>query len=305
MNWTEPDPLSDRLSPDDPVLRPEVDSPADAAYVDAYRWFARATAAFRRAVREADAADAQTVPDVPGYALLGELGEGGFGTVYLARQAALGRLVAVKLLRPDRGIFPDVLARFDRERLALAALRHPNILGVIDAGEADGQRYLVTEYAAGGSLRQYMRQADDTTGSADPGESPRRSRPVLWPEADAVRLVATLARAADAAHRQQYVHRDLKPENVLVWLPRDEPGPDRVGMLPPGAVPKIADFGLVKLLAGDPEAETESYEPDAATPAFARFGTPRYMAPEQFRGETAAAGPAADVWRSAAFWPSW
>jgi serine/threonine protein kinase/WD40 repeat protein len=153
-------------------------------------------------------------PALPGYEILCELGRGGMGVVYQARQQNLGRLVALKMLLADGGAGPEELARFRREAEAVAALRHANIVHIYDVGEKDGRPFFVLEYVDGGSLAR------------------RLARQPL-PCAEAAELVATLARAMHRAHENGIVHRDLKPANILLMA---------------DGTPKIADFGLAKKL---------------------------------------------------------
>jgi WD40 repeat protein len=149
---------------------------------------------------------------VPGYEILGELGRGGMGVVYKARQVALNRLVALKMVLGAVHTGPHERARFRGEAEAAAHLQHPNVVQVYEVGEQDGRPYLAMEYVAGGSLAQ--RAAE---GPLDP----------RW----AAGLVETLARAMHAAHQRGILHRDLKPANVL---------------LAADGTPKITDFGLAK-----------------------------------------------------------
>jgi tetratricopeptide (TPR) repeat protein len=149
-----------------------------------------------------------------GYEILEEIGAGGMGVVFKARQAGLGRLVALKRIHAGGHPRPEVLSRFRREAEAVARLDHPNIVRIYEVGEQDGQPYLALEYVAGGTLGKRL--------AGNP----------LAPTAAAA-LVETLARAIDHAHRQGIVHRDLKPANIL---------------LSDAETPKITDFGLAKLL---------------------------------------------------------
>ena len=153
-------------------------------------------------------------PTVPGYEIITELGRGGMGVVYKARQVGLNRLVALKMILAGGHAGPDELARFRREAEAVARVKHPNIVQVYDVGEAGGLPYFSLEFVEGGSLDKKLAGAP-------------------LPPADAAALVETLARAMAAAHAAGLVHRDLKPANVL---------------LAADGTPKVSDFGLVKKL---------------------------------------------------------
>jgi WD40 repeat protein len=154
-------------------------------------------------------------PSVPGYEILEELGRGGMGVVYKARQVSLNRTVALKMILAGAHAGPTELARFRREAEAIARLRHPNLVQVYEVGEYEGRPFFSLEFMEGGTLH------------ARAGGRPQ-------PPAEAAALVETLARAVHAVHRAGIVHRDLKPDNVL--LTED------------GGVPKVADFGLAKPL---------------------------------------------------------
>ncbi len=160
------------------------------------------------------ASSGATLPAVPGYEMLGVLGRGGMGVVYKARQVALGRVVALKMIRDGVLAGPRERARFRAEAKAVARLQHPNIVQVHDLGEQDGRPFFTLELCEGGSLDRKL---------AGKPLDPRK----------AARLVEVLARAVQAAHQAGVVHRDLKPANVLIA--RDN-------------VPKITDFGLAKQL---------------------------------------------------------
>ncbi len=142
------------------------------------------------------------------------LGRGGMGVVYKARQPALDRLVALKVLAPEKGTDPRFATRFTREAQALARLNHPNIVTVYDFGESNGLFYLLMEFVDGVSLRQLLERRE------------------IAPET-ALAIVPHICVALQYAHEQGIVHRDIKPENVLL---------DKAGRV------KIADFGIAKML---------------------------------------------------------
>jgi tetratricopeptide (TPR) repeat protein len=219
----------------------------------------------------ASAPSAQRSGPQPGYELLEEIGHGGMGVVYKARQVGLDRVVALKRLRAGASAGPEDRARFQREGLAVARLQHPHIVQIHEIGEQDGLPFIVMEFVGGGSLTDRL------------AEGP-------FPPRDAARLVETLARAMHYAHRQGVVHRDLKPANVLLASGGRQPPVLTAtgGSRPPlaGCVPKITDFGLAK----HPDV------PAGQTQSGAIVGTPSYMAPEQAAGRAAEVRPAADVY---------
>ncbi len=205
--------------------------------------------------------------------LLHELGRGGMGIVYLARQLRLKRLVAFKVI--PAGADVALRARFRAEAAAVARLQHANIVQIHEVGDQASALFLALEYVEGGTL------ADRLAGQPQP---PR----------EAARLLEVLARAVHYAHQKGVVHRDLKPANVLL-APSDRPDAVRLGRDPATAKPcepKITDFGLAKLLTPDPNDST----PGAQTQSGAIVGTPAYMTPEQARGDVRAVGPATDVY---------
>jgi hypothetical protein len=201
-------------------------------------------------------------PEVPCYEVLKELGRGGMGVVYLARDRALNRLVAVKMILAGRTASAADRARLRAEAEAAARVHHPHVIQVFSSGEHDGCPYFVCEYAPGGSLAKRI------------GHQPQ-------PPRAAARLVMLLTRAAHAAHREGIVHRDLKPGNVLLAPPADE-----AALNTPYGLPKVADFGLAKYLDGR-MGQTGSND---------ILGTVHYMAPEQAEGKANEVGPAADVY---------
>jgi WD40 repeat protein/serine/threonine protein kinase len=217
-------------------------------------------------------------PHVPGYEILRELGRGGMGVVYQARQESLQRLVALKMILAGPHARSEERERFRGEAQAIARLQHPNIVKIHEVGEADGRLYLSLEYVDGGSLSQRLK------GTPQP---PRH----------AAQLIATLATATHAAHQQGIIHRDLKPANILLavasgqWPVASKDQQAKAPSLPTGhwslaTIPKITDFGLAKQLRPDGKPA----RPDLA------IGTPSYMAPEQMVGRTDALSPATDVY---------
>ena len=196
---------------------------------------------------------------------MGELGRGGMGVVYKARQIKANRVVALKMLLSGAHANKDELSRFQREAEAVAQLQHPNIVQMYDIGEHAGLPFFSMEFVDGGGLHKRLTHA------------------VLSP-LEAGALVETLARAIHAAHEAGIVHRDLKPANILLSRQRRS-GNDSNNRLPLGK-PKITDFGLAKKLEGE----------TALTTSGTIMGTPTYMAPEQAAGNSKLVGPAADVY---------
>ena len=186
------------------------------------------------------------------YRLERRLGRGGFGAVYVATDTALDRRVAVKIARDDLPGGADLALRFKREARIAAAFVHPNVVTVHDFGFlAGGARgFLVMELLTGRTLRE---------------ELERRTR--LTPQ-QTLAVIRDICAAVGAAHRNQLAHRDLKPENIFLV----ETGH--------GALAKVLDFGIAKVLAGD-----ASLEPRRITRAGELIGTLAYMSPEQLRGE--------------------
>ena len=222
------------------------------------------------------------LPAVPGYEILEELGRGGMGVVYKARQLGLQRTVALKMLLTGTAAAPKDLVRFRAEAAAIARLRHPNIVQIFDVGEAAGRPYFVLEFVAGGNLAQHL-----------------QGTPL--PVQPAAHIVETLARAVQAAHAQGVIHRDLKPANILMQGPEvwasstggdSSLDPDTSPLIPSILTLKIADFGLAKCVSGDEEA------PDLRGPTVTGelLGTPNYMAPEQAMVPRQPVGPPADVY---------
>jgi serine/threonine protein kinase len=221
-------------------------------------------------------------PSVPGYEILGELGRGGMGIVYKARQLGLDRTVALKMVLPGIHTGPKNRARFHAEAAAIARLQHPNIVRIYDVGEAAGRPYFVLEFVAGGSLAQHLQ------GTPQPART-------------SARLVETLARAVHAAHSSGVIHRDLKPANILLEgsgvmgqasANRFARHSDQSALTSSCVTPKITDFGVAKCAGSDREAQ----DPGGATVTGELLGTPSYMAPEQAMVPRQPVGPAADVY---------
>jgi WD40 repeat protein len=171
----------------------------------------------------APGADAADLPVIPGYDIVKELGRGGMGVVYLARQVHLKRLVALKMILAGPHAGPEQLARFRKEGEAVARLQHPGVVQIHEDGVHEGRPFLALEFVDCGSLAEML---DGTP----------------WPARLAAQLVEALARAMQAAHERHIVHRDLKPANVLLTA---------------AGAPKVTDFGLVKFLDAE-AAQTQS-----------------------------------------------
>ncbi len=185
------------------------------------------------------------------YEIIVPLGAGGMGEVYRARDARLGRDVALKILTESFANDPDRLHRFEVEARAVAGLNHPNILAVFDVGRYNGMPFLVSELLEGESLRALL----------DRGPLPQRK---------AIEYGVQIAHGLAAAHEKGIVHRDLKPENIFVT--------------PDGRV-KILDFGLAKLVQNADAEPNELTLTSSHTAAGVIMGTASYMAPEQVRGK--------------------
>jgi serine/threonine-protein kinase len=193
-------------------------------------------------------------PTVPGYEIEEEVGRGAVGAVYRARQAAINRPCALKVVLEGQTGRTDKLTRFFEEGRAIARFKHPNIVGIYDLGTHETGPFMALEWVGGGTL------ADRIAGTP-------------LPPTEAAKLATTLARAVGYAHEHGVIHRDLKPANVLMT----EAGE-----------PKIADFGLAKLL--------NAVNPDGSLTAGQPLGTPTYMAPEQTGTGRGEVSPAADVY---------
>jgi serine/threonine-protein kinase len=193
------------------------------------------------------------------YRVLSLLGEGGMGAVYLAEHPGIGRRVAVKVLHKQFSGDEQLLGRLLNEARAANAIRHPNIIEILDSGmRDDGTPYLVMELLEGESL----------------GGRLRRAGPM--PIGDAIAFTLQTASALGAAHKKGIVHRDLKPDNLfIVGLSADESA--RVEADGPNERMKVLDFGIAKLQMPQPGDSVK-------TRTGTLMGTPIYMSPEQCRG---------------------
>ncbi|MET9731970.1 serine/threonine-protein kinase [Streptomyces sp. NPDC006458] len=184
---------------------------------------------------------------VAGYRIEREIGRGGMAVVYQARDLRLERTVALKLLAPELARNDTFRRRFTHESRVAAALDHPNIVPVFEAGETDGVLYIAMRYVPGSDLRHLL----------------DRQGPL--PLSAALRIVAQVASALDAAHEHGLVHRDVKPGNVLVARGTDSDHPEHV---------YLTDFGLTK----------KSLSLTGFTSVGQFVGTLDYVAPEQISG---------------------
>lgn len=189
---------------------------------------------------------------VNNYDVISLLGEGGMGSVYLAQHPFMGRRAAIKVLRPDLAKDSMLVLRFMNEARAANAIRHPNIIDIIDVGiMADSDvPYLMMEFLDGEALSSRIRRNGHLSIT------------------DTVEFAFQTAGALGAAHEQNIVHRDLKPDNLFVIADTSSPGKERV---------KVLDFGIAKL-RGDLSGNS------SMTQTGSLMGTPPYMSPEQCRG---------------------
>jgi serine/threonine-protein kinase len=239
---------------------------------------------------ESGAATSLSAPPAPiprqfgDYKLLEELGRGGMGVVYKARQRNPERTVALKMILRGNLASASDLARFRAEAQSAARLEgHPNIVAVHEVGECDGQPYFSMQFVEGTTLARLV------------------SRGPL-PPLEAACYLAAVARAVHYAHQNGILHRDLKPSNVLLAAPRSGvrgqgPGarkekddarslPDPCTLTPDPFLPMITDFGLAKRVESGP----------GVTQTGAIVGTPSYMAPEQAASNRGPLGPTSDVY---------
>ena len=197
------------------------------------------------------------------YEITSQLGKGGMGEVYQAKDTKLGRDVAIKVLPEEFAKDTDRVARFQREAKLLASLNHPNIAAIHGLEESDGTHFLVMELIEGQTL------ADRIKTGAIPVE-------------ESLKLALQITEALEAAHEKGVIHRDLKPANIKVT---------------PDSKVKVLDFGLAKAFAGEQDRVSLSNSPtlsDMATQQGLILGTAAYMSPEQARGKPV--DKRTDVW---------
>ncbi len=192
-----------------------------------------------------DAASALVGRVVQGYEFLEQIGEGGFGSVFRARQISVGRDVAIKVIRADLADDVDFIRRFEAEAELVARLEHPHIVPLYDYWREPGAAYMVMRLLKGGSLSQVLKQEAPNSGRL-PGVLP---------------LLLQIAQALHNAHQSGVVHRDLKPANILL---------DGLGNV------CLADFGIAKQTLSEESAQTTGGE---------IIGSIAYCAPEQLRGD--------------------
>lgn len=197
-----------------------------------------------------------------GYELLEQIGRGGQGVVYRARQVSLNRTVALKLLLHANSAEARALDRWRIEAETMARIHHPNIVPIHDFGQFEGETYLTMDLIAGESLARWIREQRFAL-PADRGKSHRAAAREI--QVRIARLMVTVARAVHTAHQCGFLHRDLKPGNILM----DEQGQ-----------PYVADFGLAKALDAD-QSRTRTGEV---------LGTAGYMSPEQTQGQKLGVG---------------
>jgi eukaryotic-like serine/threonine-protein kinase len=188
------------------------------------------------------------------YEIISQIGAGGMGEVYLARDLKLDRRIALKLLPAQFAAEPERVSRFEREARAASALNHPNIIIIHEVGQESGKHFIVTEYIAGETLRQKLNRGRLTSD-------------------DTLAIARQIANALVAAHHAGLVHRDIKPENIMIW---------------PDGLVKVLDFGLAKQLSEPrdlPRTGAAAHTVTPETDPDLLIGSLNYLSPEQVRHE--------------------
>jgi eukaryotic-like serine/threonine-protein kinase len=221
------------------------------------------------------------------FTILRRLAAGGMGQVYLARQKTLGRVVALKVCKPEIARDPRMKSRFLAEGLSLARLTHPNVVPVLSTGEDDGYLYLAMEYVAGPTLAQVLQAIHGTDPDSLASTVVARifANPEMedqsqsWQDSHArldrayqtwvIQTLQQVAQGLAAAHAAGILHRDIKPANIVFAA---------------NGVPKIVDFGLAR-----------ASQSPSTTVMGEFYGTPAYTSPEQARGDVEAVSAASDV----------
>ncbi|NUP97416.1 MAG: serine/threonine protein kinase, partial [Planctomycetaceae bacterium] len=274
--------LAQCLERDPAELQQALDAACEAHPQHASELRRRLSALRRVGLLEPAAGGERDFPERLGeFRLLERLGGGGMGVVYRAVQEPLGRLVALKLIRPEHLFFPSARERFRREAEAVARLQHPNIVPLYTVGEAQGLPYFAMELFEGATLAEVLEavqgRAPESLSSSDftaaiRGETPQSPADAevtatTWIEA-VVRAIVDVATALEHAHSRGVLHRDVKPSNIAL---------ERDGRA------RLFDFGLA--LTSDAPDEKAASSRGRMTRSGATVGTPHYMAPEQARGE--------------------
>ncbi|NQV22864.1 MAG: serine/threonine protein kinase [Rhodopirellula sp.] len=235
------------------------------------------------------------------FELLEELGRGGMGVVFRARQTDLNRIVAIKMILVNRLASQDHIRRFYQEAQAAGRLNHPNIVGIHEVGEVHGQHFFSMDCVDGVDLKDVLaagpaRSALKTRSTTPSGSVTSNSESALENSAasgsststtkfragerltfeQTARLIRDVARATDYLHDHGIIHRDLKPSNILI---------DASGQ------PRVTDFGLARVVSPGGQQQNEHHT-DSGT----IVGTPNYMSPEQAAGRLDEVGPASDIY---------
>ncbi len=209
-----------------------------------------------------------------GYRIVGTIGSGALSTIYKAAQEPLGRIVALKALKPEISPTSSFGEQLQREAKILADLAHPNIVLLLEANRTpSGRPYVVLEYVDGPSLQEVLARGDDGAGPSRPKSSPKRAKLSVQ---SALAIACGMCAALEHVHERGVVHRDVKPGNVLL---------SRSGVV------KLIDFGIAQRPRTASMSDALGTEGITATGRIApeqvkdAFGTPAYMSPEQILGD--------------------